>query len=107
MSGWILLIIGLACLALVLAFLAWVGLKGWRTARHGMAVSRSTGSLAGEVAAKAAGLEVNVGQLQANADQLQVNLVRLRASAERLRILSEAINEALGPYRSVRSFFGL
>lgn len=106
MSGWILLIIGLLSLALVLAMLAWTALKGWRLFKRGRAVARSTGGLAAEVARQASGVEMNVARLQENSAELQHNLERLRASAERLRILFEAFNVALGPYRSLRAYFG-
>ncbi len=106
MSGWVLLIIGLASLALIVAMAAWVGLKGWRVAKRGIAVSHSTGALAADVAERAGRVELNVAQLQANADRLQANLARMQASAERLRILSEALAEALTPFHRVRSFFG-
>lgn len=106
MSGWVLLIIGLASLALVLAMLVWLALRGWRLTRHGIAVARSTGAVAGEVAGRAGGLEVSLSRLQTNADQLRANLVRLQATAERFRVLADALGDALAPYRSVRSFFG-
>jgi hypothetical protein len=106
MSGWVLLIIGLASLALIIAMAAWAGAKVWRVARRGMAMSRAMGPLAADVAERAGRLEVNVAQLQSSADQLQVSLARLQASAERLRIIAEAWAEAMTPYRSVRAFFG-
>lgn len=106
MSGWVLLIIGLASLALILAVVAWLGLKGWRLAKHGIAVARSTGAMAGEVAGRAGGLEISLSRLQANTDELRANLVRLQATAERFRVLADALGSALTPYRNVRSFFG-
>ena len=106
MSGWVLLIIGLASLALIASLAIWVGLKGWRVAKHGMAVSRSTGALAADVAERAGRTEFNVTKLQTNVERLQADLARMRASAERLRILSEALAEALAPFHRMRAFFG-
>jgi hypothetical protein len=106
MSGLVLLIIGLASLALVVAFVAVVALKGWRLFKTVRAVSRSSGALAFEVAGRAQRLELNVGRLQANATQLQASLTRLQATADRLRVLFEALGDAVAPYRSVRTFFG-
>ena len=106
MSGWVLLIIGLASLAVVVGVATWVGLKGWRVAKHGMAVSRSTGALAADVAERAGRTELNVTELQNNVERLRANLARMQASAERLRILSEALAEALTPFHRMRAFFG-
>jgi hypothetical protein len=106
MSGWVLLILGLASLAVVVGMAVWVGLKGWRVAQHGMAATRSAGPLARDVASRATTLEISVSLLQTSAAGLQDNLGRLQASAERLRIVAEALDQAIAPHRGVRSFFG-
>jgi hypothetical protein len=106
MSGWTLLIIGLCSLALIAATAVWTGLTAWHIANHGVAVARRMAPVARDVTERAGTLESSVSQLQASAASIQDDLGRLRASAERLRIRAEALDEALIPYRSVRSFFG-
>ena len=53
MNGWILFGIGLVSLAIIGFALAYLGLKGWRLAKHGVGVSRHIAPLAAELAGRA------------------------------------------------------
>ena len=106
MNGLVLLAVGLAGLALVLAATVVLGLKAWRVAKHARAVTLRVGGRAAEVAVRAQRMDLNLSRLQANTAVLQHNLRLLQATAERLRVLAEAWREAMSPYRAVRGFFG-
>jgi hypothetical protein len=106
MSGLVLLVIGLAGLALVIAMLASVGVRAWRLARHARDVARSTGPVVTALSARSGELQSLAARVGDRQQELAAGLERLQRSAERLRILAEAWNDALAPWRSVRTFFG-
>jgi hypothetical protein len=107
MNGWILLAIGLVSLVAVLGSVAFVAVTGWRLAKHAGRFASDIGSaleptLRGvdAAAAKAAGL----GDA---AQTLSDNLARLQTALARLNVLSNAGQEGLAPWRTVRSYLGL
>ena len=106
MSGLILLAVGLAGLALVLAATVVLGRKAWRVAKHARAVMARVGGRAADVSVRAQRMDLNLSRLQASNAMLQHNLRLLQASAERLHVLAEAWRDATSPYRAVRTFLG-
>lgn len=107
MTGFVLLIIGLASLALVVVMLAWCGLKGWRVYRRGMQVSRDVMPLTAQLSAWGGVVEVKADRLAQNAEQIAANLERLQGSLRRLQLVAEAMNESAEPYRRARRYLGL
>lgn len=102
----VLLIIGLAGLALIIAGFAYVGLKAWRLLKRGMSISRDVAPLADSLSRQAAVLSANADRLSANGAQLTANLERLQASVARLQVVADALSGALSPYRRVRRYLG-
>jgi hypothetical protein len=98
MPWYVLLIIALAGLALVLGMFAWVGLKGWRLAKHGMAVSRRVTPLVEGLTRRADEAAVAAEHLSADAEQLTASIARMQASLARLQVVSQALSDALRPY---------
>lgn len=106
MNWVIVLIIALASLALVIAGLAYVGLKAWRLAKRGMSISRDVAPLADGLSRQAAVLSANADRLSANSDQLGANIGRLQASVARLQVVAAALSDAMAPYRRVKEYLG-
>jgi hypothetical protein len=98
MPWYVLLIVALASLALVIGVLAWVGLKAWRLARHGAAVSGRLTWLIDGLSHRADEAAAAVERLAANAEQLGANLSRMQRSVARLQVISLTFNDALRPY---------
>ncbi len=101
MPWYVLLIVALASLGLVLVMLARVGLKAWRLARHGVAVSRRVGPLAGDLGRRADEAAGIVERLSVSGGQLGANIARIQASLARLQVVAQATSDALFPYRLV------
>jgi hypothetical protein len=104
MNWVILLIIGLAGLALVVAGFVYVGLKAWRLAKRGARVSRDVAPLADELSRQAAVLSEAADRLAGRSDELSANLARLQASMARLQVVAQAFSDAVAPYRRARSY---
>jgi hypothetical protein len=104
MPWYVVLIIALASLALVVAMLAWVGIKGWRLAKHGMAVSRRVTPLVDGLTRRADEAALAVERLSSDADQLTSNIARLQVSLARLQVVVRAFRDALRPYRLLRGW---
>ena len=107
MSGLVLLIIGLASLALVLATLAYCGLRAWRVVQRGTSMSRDIGPLADQLSDWGGAIEVKAQRLSENGTQLAANVARLQASLQRLQIIVQSLNEAAAPYRRLRDYLGM
>lgn len=97
MPWYVLLIVALASLAVVVAALVSVVLKGWRLARHGMAVSRRITPLADGLARRTHEISVAAERLSADGSQLTANLARMQASMARLQVVAASLSEALEP----------
>jgi hypothetical protein len=98
MPWYVLLIVALASLALVLAMLVWVGLKGLHLAKHGMAVSRRVTPLVDGLTRRADEAATAAELLSADAEQLSASVVRMQASLARLQVVAQALSDALRPY---------
>jgi hypothetical protein len=96
MNGWILLAIGLVSLVAVLGSVAFVAVTGWRLAKHAGRFASDIGSA----------LEPTLRGVDA-AQTLSDNLARLQTALARLNVLSNAGQEGLAPWRTVRSYLGL
>lgn len=106
MDGWVLLAIGVASLALVCVTFAYLGYTAYRLVKAGVHVTRTYGAIAAELTPKAALAAERAARAGADAEQIATDLERLQASLERLRILADAWQEALLPYRKIRTYFG-
>jgi len=98
MPWYVLLIIALAGLAVILGALASVGLKGWRLAKHGMAVSRRLTPLVDGLSRRADEISVAAERLSADGEQLTVSLTRLQVSLARMQVVTDTIGEAMEPF---------
>jgi hypothetical protein len=107
MSGWILLIIGLASLALVLATLVFVGVRAWRVYQHGMAVYDHVGPLADQLSGWSVVVEAKAQRLADNGAEISANLERLQASIARFQIIAQALSDGMAPVRRARRYLGL
>lgn len=107
MSGLVLLIIGLASLTLVLATLAYSGLRAWRVVQRGTAVSRDVGPLADQLSDWSRVIEVKAQRLSEDGAQLTANVEHLRASLQRLQIVVQSLSEAAAPLRRLRDYLGM
>jgi hypothetical protein len=107
MSGLVLLIIGLASLALVLAALAYSGLRAWRVVQRGTSFSRDVGPLADQLSDWSRVIEVKAQRLSEDGAQLAANVERLRASLQRLQIIVQSLIEATAPLRRLRDYLGM
>lgn len=106
MSGLTLLIIGLASLAFVLAACAYPGVKGWRLAKKGAAVSREVAPLAAQLSRRSGDATILAERLAANGEQITASLERLQATARRLQVIADLLADAAAPYQRIRAFFG-
>ncbi len=93
-----LLIIALASLAVIVGSLAYVGLKGWRLAKHGMAVSKRITPLADELSRRADEIAAAAQRLSADGTSLTVSIAKLQVSLARLQVISITISEAMEPF---------
>jgi hypothetical protein len=106
MSGLILLIIGLAGLALILAAFVYLGLRAWRLFKRGLRISRGAAPLAAQLAGRVQEAAAAAERLAANGEEISANLERLQMSAKRLQVVAEAWSDATTPYRAVRDYLG-
>src|SRR5664280_1514336 len=106
MNGWILLGIGLASLAIIGFALAYLGLKGWRLAKHGIGVSRHIAPLAAELAGRADEAGRAAERLSADGADLTADLERMQRSLQRLRIITDAWDDAIRPLVRMAEYLG-
>jgi uncharacterized protein YoxC len=98
MPWYALLIVALASLAVIVGGLAYVGLKAWRLAKHGAAVSRRVTPLVDGLTRRADEVTAAAERLSADGEQLNANLVRMQRSLARLQVVMQAFNDAMRPY---------
>lgn len=103
----LLLIIALASLALVLAAIAYCGLKVWHVSKRGMVFYGHVQPLADQLSAWSIVAEAKAQRLTENGAEIAANLERLRASLARLQIVATAFGESMEPIRRVRRYLGL
>ncbi len=104
MPWYVLLIIALASAGLVLGMLAWVGLRAWRLARHGMAVSRRVTPLAEVLARRADEVAAAAERLSTDGQQLSASIAGMQRSLARLQVVAQALTDAVRPYALVMSW---
>jgi hypothetical protein len=98
MPWYVLLIVALASLAIVIGFVAWLALKGWRLAKHGMAVSRRITPLADGLTRRADEISAAAERLSSDGESLTESLAKLQVSLARLQVVSATIGEAMEPF---------
>ncbi len=98
MPWYALLIVALASLAVVIGGSAYVGLKAWRLAKHGAAVSRRVSPLVDGLTRRADEAAAAAERLSADGEQLSANLLRMQRSIARLQVIAQNLNDALRPY---------
>ena len=98
MPWYALLIVALASLAVVIGGLAYVGLKAWRLANHGAAVSRRVTPLVDGLTATPDAAAAAAERLSADGEQLSANLQRMQLSIARLQVIAQNLNDAMRPY---------
>jgi methyl-accepting chemotaxis protein len=106
MSGLILLIIGLAGLALILAAFAYLGLKAWRLFKRGLRILRGAAPMAAQLAGRAEQAAITAERLAENTGEIAANLEHLQVAVKRLQVVAEAWADAARPYRAVRDYLG-
>jgi hypothetical protein len=98
MPWYALLIVALASLAVIIGALVYVGLKAWRLAKHGAAVSRRVAPLVDGLTRRADEAAAAAERLSADAEQLNANLLRMQRSLARLQVIAQTFNDAMRPY---------
>jgi uncharacterized protein YoxC len=98
MPWYVLLIIALICIAVVLAFLVWLGMKGWRVAKHAAAVSGRVTPLVEGLGRRSDEITRAADRLSADGQQLATSLERMQRSLARLQVVAAAVRDALRPY---------
>lgn len=98
MPWYALLIVALVSLAVILGALVHVALKGWRLAKHGVAVSRRITPLADGLSHRADELTAAAERLSADGESLTQSVSKLQVSLARLQVVTRAFNDALRPY---------
>jgi uncharacterized protein YoxC len=98
MPWYALLIVALASLAVIAAALVYVGLKAWRLAKHGAAVSRRVTPLVDGLARRADEAAAAAERLAADGQELNANLLRMQRSLARLQVIAQTLNDAMRPY---------
>jgi uncharacterized protein YoxC len=98
MPWYALLIVALASLAVIVGGLAYVGLKAWRLAKHGAAVSRRVTPLVDGLTRRADEVTAAAERLSADGEQLNASLVRMQRSLARLQVVVKTLNDAMRPY---------
>ena len=106
MNGWILFGIGIASLAIIAFACAYLGLKGWRLAKHGVGVSRHIAPLAAELAGRADEAGRAAERLAGDGADLTADLERMQRSLQRLKILTDAWDDALRPLVRIAEYLG-
>jgi len=98
MPWYALLIVAVASLATICGALVYVGLKGWRLAKHGMAVSKRLTPLADGLSRRADEISVAAERLSADGESLTASIAKLQVSLARLQVVTDAIGEVLEPF---------
>jgi hypothetical protein len=93
----VLLIIALASLAVIVGALAYAGRKGWRLAKHGMAVSKRITPLADGLSRRADEIAAAAERLSADGESLTESISKLQVSLARLQVISITVSEAMEP----------
>lgn len=106
MNGWVLLTIGLASLALVVAAFAYLGYTVYRLVKAGVRLGRAYGAPVAELTDKVNAASQRAAQAGVHAEDIMTTLVHLQASLQRLQIVADAWQTALGPYQRLRTYFG-
>ncbi len=106
MSGWVLLVIGLASLGLVGAAFVYLAYTGYRLGKAGVRLARTYGPPVAELTAKAEAAAERAAGAGLHAQDITATLERLQATLQRLQILAEAWREATDPWRRLRSYLG-
>jgi hypothetical protein len=98
MPWYVLLIVALVSLAVIIGALVYVALKGWRLAKHGMAVSRRITPIADGLTRRADEIAAAAERLSANGAQLSESIAKMQASLARLQVVTETMSEAMEPF---------
>ena len=98
MPWYVLLIVALASLAVIIGALVYVGLKGWRLAKHGMAVSRRITPLADGLSRRADEIAAAAERLSADGESLTVSISKLQVSLARLQVVPTPSTTRWSPY---------
>ena len=98
MPWYALLIVGLASLAIIIGALVYVALKGWRLAKHGMAVSRRITPLADGLSHRTDEIAAAAERLSASGESLTVSISKLQVSLARLQVVAYTVSEAMEPF---------
>ena len=106
MPWYVLLIVALASLAVIIGGLVFVGLKAWRLAKHGAAVSRRVTPLVDGLARRADEAAAAAERLSADGEQLGASLVRMQGSIARLQVIAQTLNDAMRPYYLIAGWLG-
>jgi hypothetical protein len=106
MSGWTLFFVGLASLGLMAVAFGYVALTVYRLAKAGFHVARDYGPTAGHLAAKAFESQKIIERAGLHAEDIAANLTHLQATLTRLKIVAKAVDQALGPYQRLKTYFG-
>ena len=105
MSGWVLLVIGLASLGLVAFAFGYVGYTGYKLVKAGLR-SRALTASRPPTSPKGRAAQQPVGQAGTDAQEIAASLARLQANLQRLQVAFEALRDALVPYQKLRTYFG-
>ena len=106
MNGWLLLIIGLASLAVVLGAVAYCAVKAWRVYRHGTEVYGRLAPFIDQLDGWTVTVEAKAQELTDNSAAIAANLDRLKASLARFQVIAQAFDEGFAPYRRILSYLG-
>ena len=98
MPWYVLLIVALASLAVIIGALVYVGLKAWRLAKHGTAVSRRVTPLVDGLTRRADEIAAAAERLSADGEQLSANISTHAALPRRLQVIAQTFNDAMRPY---------
>ena len=104
MPWYVLLIVALVGLAVIIGALVYVALKGWRLAKHGMAVSRRITPLVDGLSHRADEISVAAEHLSADGESLTVSISKLQVSLARLQVVTQ--HASTRPWRRTTSSRG-
>lgn len=106
MTGMHLLILGLICLAVVLAVTVRTMLVAWRVLKHSRQMAATTAEFSDLLARRSDEINERIVAVATAAGEMTGALERLKASLLRLQIIGQTIYEASEPYRRLRLYFG-